>query len=74
MVLAGANVIGFQVVLAVCKMVTNLILSIVLMIGISGPAWGSAISVVVCVLVPTSFYLRRMLRQLESPAVHPPSD
>jgi O-antigen/teichoic acid export membrane protein len=66
--LNGANVIGFQVVLAIAMVVTNLALSIVLThaVGVSGPAWGSIIAVVVCVLLPCTWYLRRMLRRLGS--------
>jgi hypothetical protein len=66
MFLNGANVIGFQAGLAVAMTVTNLALSIGLThaIGVSGPAWGSTIAVAACVLLPSAWYLRRMLRTL----------
>jgi O-antigen/teichoic acid export membrane protein len=66
MFLNGANVIGFQAGLAVAMTVTNLGLSIGLThaIGVSGPAWGSTIAVAACVLLPSAWYLRRMLRTL----------
>jgi O-antigen/teichoic acid export membrane protein len=69
MFLNGANIIAFQVVLAICMMVTNLALSIVLtkLLGVSGPAWGSIVAVVTCVLVPSVWYLRRLLRRLDPP-------
>jgi hypothetical protein len=62
--LNGANVIGFQVVIAICMMVVNLGLSIVLthLVGVSGPAWGSTIAVTFCVLLPDAWYVRRLLR------------
>jgi O-antigen/teichoic acid export membrane protein len=62
--LNGANVIGFQVVLAICMMLVNLVLSIVLthLVGVSGPAWGSTIAVTFCVLIPVAWYVRRLLR------------
>ena len=70
MFLNGANVIAFQVVLAISMMAANLVLSIALthLLGISGPAWGSTIAVVTCVLVPSTWYLRRLLRTLGSSA------
>jgi O-antigen/teichoic acid export membrane protein len=66
MFLNGANVIGFQAGLAIAMMVTNLALSILLthLIGVSGPAWGSTIALVTCVLLPCTWYLRRLLRTL----------
>jgi O-antigen/teichoic acid export membrane protein len=74
MFLNGAQILGFQVVTAVCMMAMNLVLSIVLTkyIGISGPAWGSAIALVVCVFAPSAWYLRGVFQRLEvTPTVGP---
>jgi O-antigen/teichoic acid export membrane protein len=74
MFLNGANVIAFQVVLAICMMLLNLVLSIVLthVLGVSGPAWASAISVTLCVLVPSAWYVRRLLGRLSGLAEEAP--
>ena len=70
MFLNGANVIGFQVALAIGMMLTNLAFSIVLthVLGVSGPAWGSTIALVLCVLVPSFWYIRRFMRRIGEPA------
>jgi O-antigen/teichoic acid export membrane protein len=68
MYLNGANVLGFQVACAITMMVANLGLSITLTraIGLSGPAWGSAIAQVVFVLLPFAVYMRSRLRRLSA--------
>ena len=73
MLLNGSNVIAFQVVLAVCMMLTNLVASIVLthMLGVSGPAWGSTIALTFCVLLPSIWYVRRLLWRLREPLEEP---
>ncbi|MCS6835711.1 MAG: oligosaccharide flippase family protein [Anaerolineae bacterium] len=62
--LNGANVIGFQVVTALVLGATNLGLSVFLthQIGIPGVVWGSIIAQWICVILPSLFYIRRMLR------------
>jgi O-antigen/teichoic acid export membrane protein len=74
--LNGANVIGFQVVIAICMMVVNLGLSIVLthLVGVSGPAWGSTVAVTFCVLLPDAWYVRRLLRASRSPELRNADD
>jgi O-antigen/teichoic acid export membrane protein len=56
----AANVVGFQAVCLSIMVVLNLALSIVLTkaIGISGPAWGSAISLALVVIIPYALYVR----------------
>ncbi len=62
MLLNAANVVRFQVVIAVLMCVTNLVLSIVLVetVGVAGPALGTAIAQTVCVLIPSAVYIRRL--------------
>ena len=64
----AANVIGFQAVCLSVMVVVNLTLSIVLTrsIGISGPAWGSAISLGLVVIVPYALYVRASTRRLRA--------
>lgn len=64
MYLNGANALGFQVGCAAVMMTANLLLSIVLtrVVGISGPAWGSVIAVILFVLFPSTMYLRSTLK------------
>jgi len=64
MFLNGAGKVRFQVVTATTMAVANLLLSIFLtrLIGVSGPIWGSVISYAVILLVPTFFYVRRILK------------
>jgi O-antigen/teichoic acid export membrane protein len=66
MYLNGANVLGFQAACAGTMMLANLGLSIALTraIGISGPAWGSAIAQIVFVLIPCGIYMRSKLSRL----------
>ena len=65
MLLNGAHVIGFQVVSAVFMVSANVVISIIATqrIGVSGPAWGSAISVLVFDVVPCTWYSLRILRR-----------
>jgi O-antigen/teichoic acid export membrane protein len=60
----GADVIRFQVWLALAMAFSNIVLSIVLVqtIGIAGPVWASALTQTVVVLVPELLLVRRILR------------
>jgi O-antigen/teichoic acid export membrane protein len=62
----AANVVGFQAVCLSVMVVLNLALSIFLTnaIGISGPAWGSAISLALVVIVPYAVYVRSSMTRL----------
>jgi O-antigen/teichoic acid export membrane protein len=64
----GAGVVRFLAICATLAMIANLLISIVLtnLIGISGPAWGSGISQAVFVLIPSAFYIPRLLSHLSS--------
>lgn len=65
MYLNGINAMRFQVITSLTMMGANLALSILLtrLIGIPGPALGSAISVAVCVVIPAAFYVRTSLKR-----------
>ena len=73
MLLNGAHVIGFQVVCAVLMVCANVAISIFATrrVGVSGPAWGSAIAVVVFDLIPCTWYSLRLLRR--QPQAVPPA-
>jgi O-antigen/teichoic acid export membrane protein len=62
----AANVIGFQAACLSVMVALNLTLSIVLThaIGVSGPAWGSAISLALVVIVPYAFYVKASMARL----------
>lgn len=64
MLLNAANVLRFQVVIAILMCVSNLALSLILVesIGVAGPPLATAIAQTVCVLVPSLIYIRRMER------------
>jgi O-antigen/teichoic acid export membrane protein len=64
--LNAANVVGFQAICLSVMVAVNLALSIVLtnLIGISGPAWGSAISLGLVVVVPYAVYVRSSMARL----------
>jgi O-antigen/teichoic acid export membrane protein len=63
MLFNGAHVVRFQVVCAMAMAVTNVVLSIMLTrwLGVAGPVLGSAIAQTVCILIPYSIYLRKLL-------------
>jgi O-antigen/teichoic acid export membrane protein len=69
MYLNGIKAMRFQVITSLTMMSANLALSIVLthLIGIPGPALGSAISVAVFVLTPAIFYVRASLIRMRQP-------
>jgi O-antigen/teichoic acid export membrane protein len=71
MLLNGAQVIRFQVIIASIMAVSNIVLSILLTqrIGVAGVVWGSVIALSVLELIPLAFYLPRLFARLEnSPA------
>jgi O-antigen/teichoic acid export membrane protein len=71
MFLQGMGVVRFQVVTAILMAIANLALSIVLTyrIGITGVVYGSIISWLICVLIPSGIYIPRLLRSIERRAV-----
>ena len=66
MLLNGANVVGLQAACSISMAVVNVAISILLVqrIGVSGAVWGSVIAQAVFVLLPESWYVRRLLRRL----------
>jgi O-antigen/teichoic acid export membrane protein len=66
MFLNGANVIGFQVICALSMAALNLVLSIMLTqsIGVAGVVYGTIISQIVCIFVPSLFFVRKFVSQL----------
>ncbi len=68
MLLNGAQVMRFQVVIAVLMATTNILLSVALVsrIGVAGVVWGSIIAYSALELVPVAVYLPRLFARLES--------
>ncbi|MDH5561922.1 MAG: hypothetical protein OEY59_13815, partial [Deltaproteobacteria bacterium] len=66
--LNGANVIGFQTVIAVFAVIINIALSIFLVqkIGVSGPIYGSVISWFLFVFLPMTFFIPRLISSWKS--------
>jgi O-antigen/teichoic acid export membrane protein len=66
MLLNGANVIGFQAVAAVAMAIANVTLSIVLVqrIGVAGAVYGSLIAQFVFVVIPSAWYVPRLLARM----------
>lgn len=66
MLLNGANIIGFQAVCSILMAIANVTISIILVqhIGVSGAVWGSVIAQFVFILLPSIWYVRRLLRRL----------
>jgi O-antigen/teichoic acid export membrane protein len=75
MLLNGANAMGFQAVCATLMAVGNVTISILLVqrIGVSGAVWGSVIAQLVFVLVPSVWYVPRLLRRLRQAGPAPGS-
>jgi O-antigen/teichoic acid export membrane protein len=71
MLLNGANAMGFQAVCAALMAVGNVTISVFLVyrIGVSGAVWGSVIAQFVFVLLPSIWYVPRLLRRLRQEAV-----
>lgn len=63
MFLNGASIVKFQVITASTMAVMNLTLSIFLVqrIGVAGVIWGTVISLLICTLFPTLYYIFRYL-------------
>lgn len=66
MLLNGANVIGFQAVCSILMAIANVTISIILVqhIGVSGAVWGSVISQFFFIVIPETWYVRRLLSRL----------
>jgi O-antigen/teichoic acid export membrane protein len=66
MLLNGANIIGFQAVCSILMAIANVTISIILVqhIGVSGAVWGSVIAQFIFILLPSIWYVRRLLRRL----------
>jgi O-antigen/teichoic acid export membrane protein len=66
----GANIIRFQVVVALTMAATNLALSLVLVrhLGVAGPVWASVITQSLVVLVPELVIVRRVVNRARLPA------
>ncbi len=66
MFLNGVNVIGFQVICALSMAIVNLFLSIMFTqsIGVAGVVYGTIISQVLCIFLPSLFYVRKFVFQL----------
>lgn len=77
MILNGLGELRVQAVAAVAMAVLNLILSVLLTHrwGVAGPVYGSIVSYLVCVLLPYSVFIPRILRAMgtsELPDTPPP--
>ncbi len=68
MLLNGANIIGFQAVCSILMAIANVAISVYLVghIGVSGAVWGSVIAQFFFVIVPQIWFIRRLLRRLDS--------
>ena len=66
MLLNGATVVRFQVIVASLMAGTSIVASIVLgsRYGLSGIIWGTLLAYLICEAVPLMWYLPRLLRQL----------
>src|ERR1035437_1470827 len=66
MLLNGANIIGFQAVCSILMAIANVTISIILVqhIGVSGAVWGSVIAQFIFILLPSLWYVRRLLKRL----------
>jgi O-antigen/teichoic acid export membrane protein len=70
MLLNGASILRFQVLIAITMATTSIAGSIILgsHFGLPGVIWGTLLAYVACSAVPTLWYLPRLLRQLDSRA------
>jgi O-antigen/teichoic acid export membrane protein len=66
MLLNGANAMGFQAACAILMAVGNVTISVFLVyrVGVSGAVWGSIIAQGVFVVLPSIWYVPRLLRRL----------
>ena len=67
MFMNGVNIINFQVATTVLMTIVNIIVSVVLVqrIGVAGPIWGTVISLSLCVLLPTIWYVIDFIKKME---------
>ncbi len=67
--LNGLHIIKFQVVCAILMAVSNIFLSIYLTqkMGIAGAIYGSVLSVVIFIILPSFIYIPRLLRSISEP-------
>lgn len=65
MLLNGASIVKFQVIIAIMMTTVNILCSILLVqkIGVPGPIFGTVISQIVCVLLPTIIFLKHYLKR-----------
>jgi Na+-driven multidrug efflux pump len=68
MLLNGAQVMRFQVIVASTMAIANVVLSILLTqrIGVAGVVWGSVIAFSIFDFVPVVLYLPRLFARLEA--------
>lgn len=71
MLLNAMKVVRFQVLAAIGMAVANVTVSIALVreIGAAGAVWGTLVSYLVCIAVPYTVYIPRLLRRLQPDAV-----
>jgi len=64
-ILNGLGVIKFQVITSALMSIVNIILSLwlVQLVGVSGPIWGSVLSLTFIVYLPTIMYLRKYFKR-----------
>jgi O-antigen/teichoic acid export membrane protein len=74
MLLNGANMIGFEATCSILMAIANVTISILLVqrIGVSGAVYGSVIAQLIFIVIPDTWYVRRLLRRLTSS--HPEAD
>jgi O-antigen/teichoic acid export membrane protein len=62
MLLNGFNVVGFQAVISVLMSIIGLTMSIVLTprLGVAGPIYGTLAAQILCITIPSIFYVKRM--------------
>jgi len=68
MFLNGMNVIGFQVIRSILMAALNISLSIVLVqsFGVVGAILGTVVAQIACLIIPSAFYVPRLLARLEN--------
>lgn len=67
MFMNGASVMSFQLIMASTMTIVNITASILLVqrIGVAGPIWGTVISLFLCQLFPTIWFVLRFIKKLE---------
>lgn len=76
MLMNAAQVMRFQIVVALTMAVTNIVLSVALAsrIGLAGVVWGSIIGYSACTLIPVTLYLPRLFARLDDGGVRARDD